>query len=158
MATSDRDDAIAFLRTVMDDSATSMANRIKAAEAIVRASSETPSAGSDVHSLDDGELLARARGIAEGGDPPREGPKAPGLSRDPSQGHGGDPQVPPSDSPAAYTTARPGDLRNGRNVPRETPLTAKRDPKGPDGTQNGPANSIPIAPNAKNGQPLEPWE
>lgn len=185
MAETDKDSAIAFLRGVMDDGTASMANRIKAAEAIVRASGETPAAASDVHDLDDGELLARARGET-GGHPPREGPKAGGLSRDPSHEHGGDPQVPPAIRDTGVPTrdpawiappagsaleaaarvtcgvGRPGDLPPGRDVPRETPLTAKRKPgrpkKGPDGTQNGPANSIPIAQSAQNGQPLEPWE
>lgn len=163
MANSERDDALAFLRSVMDDTTTGMANRIKAAQAIVAATSAAQDAASDVHDLDDGELLARARG--EGGIPPREGPEASGLSRDPSQAHGGDPKVPPSretpgvGSAAAAGATRAGELLPARSgVPRGTLSARKGTQKGPEGTQIEPANSIPIAPSAKNGQPLEPWE
>lgn len=80
----DRDDAIAFLRNLMDDNTATVANRIRAAEAIVRGDKGGASgAGDDLHAMSDAELLAAARG--EGGIPPREGPNGGGLPRVPSQ-------------------------------------------------------------------------
>jgi hypothetical protein len=81
----DRDDALAFLRNLMDDTTASMANRIRAAEAIVRGDKSSASGtGDELHALSDAELLAAARG-EEGGIPPREGPNGGGLPRVPSQ-------------------------------------------------------------------------
>jgi hypothetical protein len=165
----DRDDAISFLRTVMDDSTARMADRIKAAEAIVRAESATPTADGALHDLSDVELLARARGDQEGGIPPGEGPKAPRAGAVPSSVQGERPtrqplladSVPretstpllargPKEDPPAKGV--PISTRNTHKAALEravakrkaekTKMKSPNSTKGPDGTQNGPTDYI----------------
>jgi hypothetical protein len=122
----DRDDAIAFLRGIMDDDQARKADRIKAAEAILRADSAAPSAPGALHDLDDGELLARARGVEEGGIPPREGPKAPGVAAVPSNEQG-EQSYKPSASGVKVKAASP--LAGPDHVPRGTNPLNERGPK-----------------------------
>jgi hypothetical protein len=127
----DRDDAISFLRDVMGDSTARIADRIKAAEAIVRATGATPTADGALHDLDDAELLARARGEGEGGIPPGEGPKAPGVGAVPSEKHGERLQHASSGSP----------LAGPDHVPRGTNPLNERGPKEDPKPQGAPGST-----------------
>lgn len=136
----DRDDAIAFLRNLMDDTTASMANRIRAAEAIVRGDKGSASgAGDELHALSDAELLAAARG--EGGIPPREGPNGGGLPRVPSQppaergGQGDelgaehDVRAASSDKQAAHPLAGPDHKAPGESASPFLKRGPKEDPR-----------------------------
>jgi hypothetical protein len=127
----DRDDAIGFLRQVMDDDTARMGDRLKAAEAIVRATGATPTAPGELHDLDDGELLARARGETEGGSPPREGPKAPGVAAVPSNERGERSRQALGESP----------LAGPDHVPRGTNPLNERGPKEDPSPQGAPATT-----------------
>jgi hypothetical protein len=174
MADDDTQSARDYLLAVVRGDEPGNANRIKAAEAIIRtAGSVALTAPGDVLTASDAELLAAARG-EEGGHPPREGPRAPGLSRDPSLAHGEHPEAPSApgvratvpgglgkaiSSPSAVTKS---DYKpSASHVPRET-FRQEGTQKGPGlpgkGTQNEPANLKSIAPSTENGQHPEPWE
>jgi hypothetical protein len=131
----DRDDAIGFLRQVMDDDTARMGDRLKAAEAIVRATGATPTAPGELHDLDDGELLARARGETEGGSPPREGPKAPGVAAVPSNERGERSRQALGDPRETSVLAGPD------HVPRGTNPFLERGPKEDPSPQGAPATT-----------------
>jgi len=82
MDESDKQLALRTLREALQDPATRPADRLRAAEAILRADSASPDATADTDELSDQALLLIARG---GGTPPERGPNGPPADAVPSQ-------------------------------------------------------------------------
>lgn len=136
-----RDEAIELLASIMRDASQSAAARQRAAEAILRADSATPTpTGATLDATDD-ELLALARGearVGEGVHPREKGPAVPGAESVPSHA----PTAYP-DSGSAYPDSRGAYPDSGG--PKEDPRTGI--PGGP------PANGGPKEdPPAKRGR------
>lgn len=82
MAESDKELALRALREALQDPATKPADRLRAAEAMLRAERDGPGGeGADVLALDDASLLL----IAKGGTPPEKGPAGTSAATVPSR-------------------------------------------------------------------------
>lgn len=113
MDESDKQLALRTLREALQDPATRPADRLRAAEAILRADSAAPAATADTDALDDQALLLIARG---GGTPPEMGPAGTSAGAVPSRA----PAHPISLEPDAPRETQPANpfLRRG---PKEDP-------------------------------------
>lgn len=161
--------AVAALGEVLQAPGAKPADRLRAAEAILRAERDGLAPTGELHELADQALVLIARG--EGGTPPEMGPTVPGAGAVPSHAHTdpAQPSEPPVDnsvdnSPPGLRLPADG-TRNGPAKsdvpPAGNPFLRRVPKKGPEGTQNEPANSS--LPGALFAQPSEighdpdPW-
>lgn len=131
--TATREDALEALSEVLRAPDAKPADRLRAAEALLRAHSEGLAPTGDVHELSDLDLARIARG--EGGTPPEMGPVVPSAG------------AVPSHADENHSPISPPGLRLPQSATGEGPKTDPRIATPPGrpakGTQNGPAKSDP---------------
>lgn len=160
MAESDRQLALRALRAALESSDARPADRVRAAEALLRAEADALGQEADLLEATDAELLALARGET-GGTHPLMGPVTPPAAAVPSHAV----QV-----PSAGPATREADVPRGTNPflqrgPKEDP--AKGLPRGApsgEGPKTDPAKgnmpppiSLQFDPSSENGQDPDPW-
>ena len=159
MAESDKQLALDALRGTLRDVGAKPAERVRAAEALLRVEAEALGQVADLLDATDAELLAIARG-EEGGTPRERGPSDSSAGAVPSAAVQVDPPglALPATSPAPATDPGPGDERN-RGQANPFLIRAPRGPK------TDPAIRAPVPPvslqfdsSPQNGHDPEPWE
>lgn len=162
MAESDRQLAMRALRDALRDADATPAERVRAAEALLRAQAEELDETADFLAATDAELLALARGET-GGTPPERGPSDSSSGAVPSSAV----QVPtamgPKEDPLLANGGGP--LANGGGP--ASPLTATSNPflqralrgpkKDPAKGNMPPAVSAQFDPKGQNGHDPDPW-
>lgn len=155
MAENDRQLALRALRDTLADGAARPAERVRAAEALLRAQADDLGQAADLLEASDHELLALARGET-GGTPPNRGPGDSGAAAVPSHAV----QVPAAMGPKEDPLLANG----GGPLALPTPLTATRNPflvrgpkKDPAKGNMPPAVSAQFDPKGQNGHDPDPW-
>lgn len=142
MAESDKQLALRALREALADGAAKPAERVRAAEALLRAEADSLALAADALDATDAELLAIARG-QEGGTPPERGPTVPSAGAVPSSAV----QVaPPANPPGLILPAK----RDGGNANPFLQRGPKEDP-----SLNAP-RGVPLAPGPAMGPEEDP--
>lgn len=151
MADDDRQLALSALRDALRDSDAKPAERVRAAEALLRAQADNLAEAADMLDATDAELLAIARGET-GGTPPNRGPSDSRSAAVPS---------------SAVQVPAEGPKTDPLKAPPPGPLTATRNPflvraqKGPKTDpakgDTPPAISGLFDPPGENGHDPDPW-
>lgn len=154
--------ALDALRTVLRDPKAKAADKLRAAESMLRYEQGAPVGDRALHERDDQELLALARG--EGGAPPVEGPAAPRAVAVPSHPDRDPTGRIPNSSPLAgpdhhvpRETPSPMLKRDPAGDPKEDPF-ANLAPMGPKKESMGPKKGPELATGTQNRDDPDPWE
>jgi hypothetical protein len=147
--TATRDDALAALTDVLRAPDAKPADRLRAAEALLRAHGEGLAPTGDAYELSDQDLMRLARG-EEGGTPPEMGPAVPTAGAVPSHADAEQSptlpglRLPAKREEAAGDTSKAKGTQNGPAKsdppPAGNPFLVRVPKKGHKGTQNEPAN------------------